>query len=74
MTNSFNYLREPESDGMFDNNYQRQSQNLEQLQRSGLKDLDAAIKNEETDSKFLEGLESFSTGINDLLVKSERKR
>ena len=31
MTNSFNYLREPESDGMFDNNYQRQSQNLEAI-------------------------------------------
>jgi len=35
MTNSFNYLREPDNDGMFDSNYQRQSQNLEQLQRSG---------------------------------------
>lgn len=70
MTNSFNYLREPESDGMFDNNYQRQSQNLEQLQRSGLKDLDAAIKNQQTDStKLLEGIKSFSTSINDLLVK-----
>ena len=73
MTNSFNYLREPDNDGMFDSNYQRQSQNLEQLQRSGLKDLDAAIKNQETDSKFLEGLESFSTGINNLLVKRHEK-
>jgi len=70
MTNSFNYLREPENDGMFDNNYQRQSQNLEKLQRSGLKDLDAALKNQQTDStKLLEGIKSFSTSINDLLVK-----
>ena len=70
MTNSFNYLREPENNGMFDNNYQRQSQNLEKLQRSGLKDLDAALKNQQTDStKLLEGIKSFSTSINDLLVK-----
>ena len=74
MTNSFNYLREPDSDGMFDSNYTRQSQNLKQITDSSLKDLDAAIKNEETDSKFLEGLESFSTGINDLLVKRREKK
>ena len=74
MTNSFNYLREPDSDGMFDSNYQRQSQNLKQITDSSLKDLDAAIKNQETDSKFLEGLESFSTGINDLLVKRREKK
>jgi len=70
MTNSFNYLREPDSDGMFDSNYTRQSQNLEQLKRSGLKDLDASIKNQQTDStKLLEGIKSFSPSINDLLVK-----
>lgn len=73
MTNSFNYLREPEIDGMFDSNYQRQSDNLKQIQSSKIKDLDAALKNQTTDNNFLEGLENFSKGINDLLVQRHKK-
>ena len=75
MTNSFNYLRAPDSDGMFDSNYQRQSQNLKQITDSSLKDLDAALKNQETDNtKFLEGIKSFSTGVDELLVKRRKKK
>lgn len=74
MTNSFNYLTAPDNDAAFDSNYKRQSQELDQIQESSLKDLNASLKNKETDNtKLLEGIKSFSTGVNDLLVQRHEK-
>mgnify|MGYP001161617805 CR=1 FL=1 len=74
MTNSFNYLTAPDNDAVFDSNYKRQSQELDQIQESGLKDLNAALKNQQTDNtKLLEGIKSFSTGVNELLVQRHEK-
>jgi hypothetical protein len=75
MTNSFNYLRAPENDDEFEKNYQRETKGLASRLASNQEDLANQVKNQQGESseKLLEGLKTFSTNINELLLQKHKK-